>query len=541
MSTRRETRPGRSAPPRVAEATSVPGLEVASAPRGAAAERARASFFADLAADAPGLLVCRGTSCALAGAAALEAAVARIAPCRPVYCVGYCDRSPALLRADGAVLAPATPENVTDFLFQPPFEAPLPEIRCTAPVAIVTRRLAGEGAADLPSAERLGAYTALERGLRIGSAAVLDAVERSGERGRGGGGFPTGHKWRACSAAPSDTRYVIANGDEGDPGSFVDRLLLERDPHGVLEGLALAGLAVGSRHGIVYVRSEYPRALARVRAAVAEARAAGILGDSVLGSRFAFDVHVASGHGSYVCGEETALIAALEGRRGEPRPRPPYPGERGLGGAPTVVHNVETLANVGWIAAHGADAYRALGTTATSGTKAVCLNHGFARPGIVEVEFGTTFAEIVAAAGGPRPDTHLAALWIGGPMGSILPPDAWDTALCYDALALRNLRLGHAGIVALAEGIDLEALLLGALEFMARESCGRCAPCALGSAEALRVARGPRARRRRADLARVHEHVRTASLCGFGQGTAGASEDLLRFAGTRALPDEDGT
>jgi NADH:ubiquinone oxidoreductase subunit F (NADH-binding) len=540
MSTRRETRPGRAAPARIAVPTGVPGLEVASAPRGAAAERARHSFFADLAPDAPGLRVCRGTSCALAGAAALEAAVARIAPCRPVYCVGYCHHSPALVRADGAVLAPATPENVADFLFQPPFEAPPPEIRCSAPVAIVTRRLAGEGARDLASAERLGVYTALERGLRLGAAAVREAVERSGERGRGGGGFPTGRKWRACAAAPAGQRYVIANGDEGDPGSFVDRLLLERDPHGVLEGLALAGLAVGARHGIVYVRSEYPRALACARAAVAEAREAGILGDSVLGSRFAFDVHVASGHGSYVCGEETALIAALEARRGEPRPRPPYPAEHGLGGAPTVVHNVETLVNVGWIAAHGADAYRALGTPATSGTKAICLNRGFARPGIVEVEFGATFAEIVDAAGGARPGTQLAALWVGGPMGSVLAPDAWDTALCYDALALRSLRLGHAGIVALPEGIDLEALLLGALEFMARESCGRCAPCALGSAEALRIARGPRDRRRRADLLRVLEHVRTASLCGFGHGTPAPLEDLLRFAGARALPEEDG-
>jgi NADH:ubiquinone oxidoreductase subunit F (NADH-binding) len=541
MSAWRESRPGRAAPREVAPEARALGLEVPSAPRGAAAERARESFFADLAPAAPGLRVCRGTSCDLAGAAALEAAVARIAPCRSVYCVGFCDRSPALLRPDGAVLAPASPEDVAAFLFEPPHATAAPEIRCVAPVAPVTRRLAGEGAADLAAAERAGVYSALEHGLRIGPAAVLDHVERSGERGRGGGGFPTGRKWRACAAAPGDVRVVVANGDEGDPGSFVDRLLLERDPHGVLEGLALCALAVGARHGVVYVRSEYPRALERMRAAVAEARQAGILGPAVLGSRFAFDVAVVSGRGSYVCGEETALLAALEGRRGEPRPRPPYPAERGLGGRPTVVNNVETLVNAGWIVAHGGDAYRALGTRATSGTKAVCLNHGFARPGIVEVEFGTTLAEVVEThAGGARVGTRLAAVWLGGPMGSIVPPPAWDTPLCYDALSRRGVRLGHAGVVALPEGIDFEALLVRALEFMTRESCGRCAPCALGSALALQIARGPRERRRRADLARVLEHMRLASLCAFGQGTPAPLEDLLRLAGPRALPDEAG-
>ncbi len=196
--------------------------------------------------------------------------------------------------------------------------------------------------------------------------------------------------------------------------------------------------------------------------------------------------------------------------------------------------------NVSWIVAHGADAYRALGTTATSGTKALCLNHGFARPGIVEVEFGTPLADVIEThAGGARPGTRLAALWVGGPMGGVLPPEAWGTALCYETLALRGVRLGHGGVVALPEGIDLEALLVRSLEFMARESCGRCAPCAPGSAEALRIALGPRDRRRRADLARVVEHVREASLCAFGRGTPAPLEDLLRVAGPRALPDAE--
>jgi NADH:ubiquinone oxidoreductase subunit F (NADH-binding) len=242
---------------------------------------------------------------------------------------------------------------------------PASDVRCLSPTPIVSRRLGRGGFTGLDEARAEGAYAALERALAGRPEDVLAAVVASGERGRGGAGFSTGHKWRAASASPGPMKYVVANGDEGDPGSFVDRALMEDDPHGLIEGMALCGLAVGATEGIVFIRSEYPRALAAVEGAIAEARTAGVLGSSVMGSRLAFDVTVFPGMGSYVCGEETALLSTIEGFRGEVRPRPPYPVESGLFGRPTVVNNVETLVNVPWIVENGPDAYRALGTASS--------------------------------------------------------------------------------------------------------------------------------------------------------------------------------
>ncbi len=527
----RENRPGRVAASPIPPGLEISGLPRPLAPRGPAAELARRSFFADLRPGAAALRVCRGTSCELAGAAELERAIARLEPCRPVYCLGHCDRSPVLLRGDGQEAVEVSASDLDAVLGAPhALESPTSSIRCAAREAVVTLRIGRGDHTLLDLAERAGAWHGLRRALRQPPEALLDQLERSGERGRGGAGFPTGRKWRACAQSRADARYVIANGDEGDPGSFIDRLLLEWDPHAVLEGLALCGYAVGARHGIVYVRSEYPRALERVRRAVAEARAAGILGQRVLGSEFAFDVGVASGHGSYVCGEETALLEALEGRRGEPRLRPPYPAQAGLGGRPTVVNNVETLVNVAWIAAHGADAYARLGTSGSRGTKAICLNHGFARPGVVEVELGTTLRDVIERhAGGARTGTRLAAVWVGGPMGSVVAPADWDVPLDYEELLRRGIRLGHGGLVALPLGTDFEALLLTALRFVADESCGKCAPCALGSREALAIANAERGVASRARVAGLLELMRQTSLCAFGQGTPGALVDLLRL------------
>jgi NADH:ubiquinone oxidoreductase subunit F (NADH-binding) len=522
-----EERPGRAA----AAPVSADGRSCANAPRGAAAERARRSFFADLRADDAGLRVCRGTSCELAGAAELERAVALRAPCRPVYCLGHCDRSPVLLRPDGQEGVQLRASDLDVFLTAPRQpEPPAVSIRCAAREPVVTARIARGDHARLDAAERAGVWHGLARALRQPPEALVDEIERSGERGRGGAGFPTGRKWRACAETRADARYAIANGDEGDPGSFVDRVLLEWDPHAVLEGLALCGYAIGARHGIVYVRSEYPRALERVRRAVDEARAAGILGERVLGSSFAFDVEIASGHGSYVCGEETALLAALEGRRGEPRVRPPYPAQTGLGGRPTVVNNVETLVNVAWIAGHGGEAYASLGTPGSRGTKAICLNHGFARPGIVELEFGASLRDAIERhGGGARAGTRLAAVWLGGPMGSVVAPEDWDLPLDYDALHESGVELGHGGLVALPRGADLEALWRHALEFVAAESCGKCAPCALGSREALAIARGEQGSAGRARVSSLLALMRQTSLCAFGRNTPRPLAGLLRL------------
>jgi NADH-quinone oxidoreductase subunit F len=482
-------------------------------------ERARDGFFADRHADPQATRVCHGISCRLAGGARVQSELAREGACRRIYCAGYCDRSPIALRADGAVIRPEPGRSAA--AHEP--IAPLPEIRCESPVAIVTERIGRGDFHALADARAAGAWSAFERALRGEPASVLQALEASGERGRGGAGFPTGAKWRAAAQAGGAEKYAIANGDEGDPGSFVDRVLLEADPHAVLEGLALCAFAIGARHGIVYVRGEYPRAAERVERAVAEARAAGLLGRGILGGDFAFDVRVARGEGSYVCGEETALLNALEGRRGEVRPRPPYPTEHGLFGRPTVVNNVETLVNAAWIARHGPAAYRALGTRDSAGTKALCFSAGFARPGIVEVELGASLAACIARAAAGAPP---AAIALGGPMGSVLLPEEWDVALSWEALGARGIELGHGGVVAIPEGADFAALALDWLEFMADESCGKCVPCRVGSREALALARA-------GERARVHELlevISAASLCAFGQSIPAPIAKLLRLA-----------
>jgi NADH:ubiquinone oxidoreductase subunit F (NADH-binding) len=502
-------------------------------PPSAARERSVTSFYADLHSDPTAVRVCRGTSCELAGASALLETYAARGPCRAVYCLGYCDRSPAALQPDGRIALgePASRSARTEV---PP---PLPAVRCLAREPLVTARIARGDCSDLDGARRNGAYRALERALGRPREEILDTLESSGERGRGGAAFSTAAKWRAAARSGEPRRVVVANGDEGDPGSFVDRALLEADPHAVLEGMALCAHAIDANEGFVYVRSEYPRALERMRSAVAEARAAGVLGPSLLGSSHAFEVSVVSGRGSYVCGEETALLNALEGRRGEVRIRPPYPAEHGWRGLPTVVNNVETLANIPVVLGMGADAYARLGTQACSGTKVLSLNAGFARPGLVEVEFGTPLRTVIEEAGGHG----LAAVLLGGPMGSVLPPEVWDVPICYVAMAQRGIQLGHGGLVAVPEGTDFAALLRHWLRFMSEESCGRCAPCALGSRAALARAAGNLDAQTRDELRRLFDTMEQASLCAFGQLLPGPLRALLGRCGEPETAAEIGS
>lgn len=473
----------------------------------AAPLRGAASYYAHLGSP-PGARVCAGTSCFLChgGEGPQDA--------RPVYCLGHCDRSPAWLDAAGTARGPDGPL------------ASLPDIRCQARTPVVTGRLLAGGAATLERARELGAYATLTS--MPGPAAVLDALERSGERGRGGAGFATARKWRTCAETPADLRYLVANGDEGDPGSFIDRVLMEHDPHAILEGMILGGHAIGAAEGIVFIRSEYPRAIAAMELAVREARAAGLLGSG-------FDVSVVRGMGSYVCGEETALLNAIEGRRGEVRLRPPYPAQTGLHGKPTVVNNVETLANVPFIVADGGEAYARLGTPHSRGTKALCLNRGFARPGIVEVEFGISLRTVVEdLGGGSRDGQPLAAVLIGGPMGSVVTPDAWDVPVGYGEMRQRGIELGHGGIVAVPEDADFRGLLAHWLRFMIDESCGKCVPCRLGSlcaANALHAGRAAAETRRR--LGELFTAMEQGSLCAFGQSMPIPMRQLLARFGDR--------
>jgi NADH:ubiquinone oxidoreductase subunit F (NADH-binding)/NADH:ubiquinone oxidoreductase subunit E len=486
------------------------------------------TYYSDLHQDSEATRVCIGTSCVLAGAKGLLAAASRRTECRGVYCVGFCDRSPAALRADNRAVA-LNGHGSAESLLDPALPEPTrPAIRSVAKQTIVTRRIGRDDFSELAAARADGAYETLAKVRRMQPQDVVSVMEQSGERGRGGAAFPTGTKWRRCAEVLSDVKYVVANGDEGDPGSFIDRVLMEDDPHSILEGMAICGHAVGAKKGIVYVRSEYPRALARMKLAIQDATAAGFLED--------FQPSVFSGMGSYVCGEETAMLNAIEGLRGEVRLRPPYPVVEGLFGRPTVVNNVETLVNVPWILEHGAAEYAALGTKGSPGTKAVCLNHGFAAPGILEIEFGRSLKDVIErdACGGAR-GQRLEAVLLGGPMGSVALPSQWDVPVCYQAMADRHLILGHAGLVAVPEGTDLRTLFLHWIEFMAEESCGKCVPCRLGSRRALDVAQSADASQSQPQLQRLFDVMTQGSLCAFGQLMPGPMSQMLQYFGDRIL------
>jgi NADH:ubiquinone oxidoreductase subunit F (NADH-binding) len=326
---------------------------------------------------------------------------------------------------------------------------------------------------------------------------------------------------------------VAVNGDEGDPGSFVDRVLMEDDPHSVIEGLILCAYAVGASEGVIFIRSEYPRANAVMRQAVAEAYENGILGKSVLGSDLALEVSVRTGMGSYVCGEETAMLNAIEGWRGEVRIRPPFPAHAGLNGKPTVVNNVETLVNIPYIAERGADKYSAFGTARSKGTKVFSLNHGFARPGLVEVEFGLTLLEVMEEAGQGAGGQRLEAVILGGPMGSILLPQEWGVQVCYGRMGEAGIQLGHGGLVAIPEGADFRALLEHWLEFMMEESCGKCVPCRLGSKRAWRLLHQEAPTGRLQKLNRLFDLMEAGSLCAFGQSMPRPMRKLVEKFGDR--------
>lgn len=481
--------------------------------------RGAISFYDDLNEQPDAVRVCRGTSCMLAGAKETHGRIRDHAPCEGVYCLGYCDRSPVVLRPNDSVVVQCRYRDADGLLNAHVHPPDTPSVWHTVREPIVTARVNHGECDQLEYARQEGVYDALEMAVKhLDPSRVIDMIEQSGERGRGGAAYSAGKKWRMAAQTTADKRYVIANGDEGDPGSFIDRVLMEHDPHTVIEGLALCAYAVGADEGVVFIRSEYPGATAVMRNAISEAYEARILGASMFGSDFRFELSVFPALGSYVCGEETAMLNAIEGFRGEVSLRPPYPAVEGLWGKPTVVNNVETLVNVPWIVSHGPDAYSALGTPTCSGTKAICLNHGFEQPGIVEVEFGTTLREVIETeAGGGRDGTPLVAVALGGPMGSILRPDNWDVPICYDAMNQRGIRLGHGGLVALPEGTDFRALIRHLLRFMQHESCGKCVPCSLGSSRAYELSETLSTTRDRDGFKNLLNTMRCASLCGFGQ------------------------
>ena len=330
--------------------------------------------------------------------------------------------------------------------------------------------------------EATGGLAGLRRAIELGPDRIIAEVTESGLRGRGGAAFPTGIKWKTVLAASAGQKYVVCNADEGDSGTFADRLLMEGDPYSLLEGMAIAGLAVGATEGYIYVRSEYPQAIAMLRAAIEKAKAAGWLGGDILGSGHRFDVEVRVGAGAYICGEETSLLESLEGKRGLVRAKPPLPAIQGLFGQPTVVNNVISLATVPLILARGATFYRDYGMGRSRGTQPFQLAGNLKRPGLVEKAFGLTLRELLYDfGGGSATGRPLKAVQVGGPLGAYLPQEQWDLPLDYEAYAAASAMIGHGGIVAFDDSVNMLSMARYAMEFCAIESCGKCTPCRVGS------------------------------------------------------------
>ena len=379
-----------------------------------------------------------------------------------------------------------------------------------------------------------GGYSALDKTLQMSPEDIIDEVKSSGLRGRGGAGFATGMKWEICRQATGKSRYVVCNADEGDPGAFMDRSILESDPHSVIEGMVIAAHAIGARHGYIYVRAEYPLAVKRVRIALRQARKIGLLGKHILGSDFNFDIRLFQGSGAFVCGEETALIASLEGKAGIPRHRPPYPATSGLNGKPTVINNVKTLAAVPPIIENGAEWFAGIGTEKSRGTAVFALAGKVVNTGLVEVPMGTTLRQVIFDVGSGIPGgKQFKAVQIGGPSGGCLPESALDLPVDFDSLTEAGAMMGSGGMVVLDEDDCMVEIARYFLEFTQRESCGKCTFCRLGTRQMLAIlddiTRGQGKEEDIDTLMMLAEAVRAGSLCGLGKTAPNPVLTTLRY------------
>ncbi len=378
-------------------------------------------------------------------------------------------------------------------------------------------------------------YQALERALTgMTPAQVIEVIANSGLRGRGGAGFPTGTKWRLAAAAKDPHRYIICNADEGDPGAFMDRSVLEGDPHSVLEGMAIAAYAIGADAGYIYVRAEYPEAVKRLRQAIGQAVGRGFLGENILGRGFNLRLSLKEGAGAFVCGEETALIASIEGRRGMPRVRPPFPVEAGLWGHPTCINNVETLANVPWIILRGAEAFNALGTAGSRGTKVFALAGKVKRGGLVEVPMGMTINEVIhEIGGGTLSGGVFKAVQMGGPSGGCIPASLGDTPIDYERITATGAIMGSGGMVVMDESTCMVDVARFFLSFTQNESCGKCTFCRIGTKRMLeileRICTGAGRETDIAALSELGEQIKSSSLCGLGQTAPNPVLTTLRY------------
>jgi bidirectional [NiFe] hydrogenase diaphorase subunit len=489
-------------------------------------------------------MVCSSTGCLSAGAAAIrttleqtvaEAGEGRSVQVVPTGCFGLCSRGPLVRvepRGDESSLYEHVDTDSAAVIAREHLVGgrEVADHLVGQELAFFTRQekvvLANAGHIDPDRLEdyvAAGGYQALATALKsLTPEQVIDAIDTSGLRGRGGAGYPTGRKWSLLAAAEGEQKYVVANGDEGDPGAYMDRTIMETDPHRVLEGIAIAAYATGATQAYIYVRAEYPLAIERLERAIRAAKRAKLLGRSVLGSGTRLDIDIRIGAGAFVCGEETALMASIEGRRGTPSLRPPYPTERGLWGRPTMIQNVETLANVPTIMERGADWFASIGTATSKGTKVFALTGSLNNTGLIEVPMGITLREIVEDMGGGIPGGRaFKAAQSGGPSGGCIPARFLDTPVDYEHLQKLGSMMGSGGLVVMDETVSMPEVARFYMEFCKDESCGKCTPCRVGTIKMHafldRICRGVGRQRDLQHLESLCRTVRQTSLCGLGQ------------------------
>jgi bidirectional [NiFe] hydrogenase diaphorase subunit len=458
-----------------------------------------------------------------------------------VGCLGLCSAGP-LINVDGRYYRDVTPADAAEIIEHLDAE-PVERLYIPASTPFFARQqrvvLENSGTID---PERLEDYVAADGYLGLVHALtemtpleVINEVTKSGLRGRGGGGYPTGLKWSTVAKADGGgQKYVICNADEGDPGAFMDRSVLESDPHRVLEGMAIAGYAVGADRGFIYVRAEYPLAIQRLRAAIRQAERAGLLGNEIAGTTFNFSIAVRLGAGAFVCGEETALMASIEGKRGQPRPRPPYPAQSGLYGKPTLINNVETFANIAPILRNGGDWFAGIGTEESRGTKVFALAGDIQNTGLVEVPMGLTLREVIFDIGGGIPNGGVfKAVQTGGPSGGCIPTAHLDIPVEYGSLTKLGSIMGSGGMIVMADTACMVDVARYFMEFCMSESCGKCIPCRVGTAQMYglltRITQGIATSADLQLLEELSDMVRNTSLCGLGQSAPNPVSSTLRY------------
>jgi bidirectional [NiFe] hydrogenase diaphorase subunit len=476
---------------------------------------------------------------------------------RRVGCMGLCGPGPLVsVEPDNLLYQHVTPENapsIIDALVGGTASAERcdPQHPFFARQTLIVR--ANGGRIDPERIEdyiETGGYRALHHALsEMQPVQVIDGIIKSGLRGRGGAGYPTGLKWATVAKSAAKHKFVICNGDEGDPGAFMDRSVLESDPHSVIEGMAIAGYSVGADQGFIYVRAEYPLAISRLQVAIRQAKQHGLLGPAIFESTFNFNVDIRIGAGAFVCGEETALIASIEGKRGQPRPRPPFPAESGLWGYPTLINNVETFANIAPIITRGPEWYAAYGTEKSKGTKVFALTGKIRNTGLIEVPMGITIREIVEDLGGGAPEgASLKAIQTGGPSGGCIPAERFDASVDYESLTQLGSIMGSGGMVVLDDQTNMVEMARFYMQFCMEESCGKCVPCRAGTVQMYhllsKIADRKATMKDLEMLEELCDMVKNTSLCGLGQTAPNPVLSTLRYFRNEYLellqPESDG-